>query len=175
MELASTVLRVASHCSVPSQQLKVGHRVGEGKEATEEGKSTAGGRVGEETIHSPPTAISVLGRQLVNAGNWSLGNKISTGCCTPTASLNAAMVQCFFPPRAGEDVARAVEGVDVSSLGVSSSESGESLSGGAVGRRRVGARLTRLAINADGPGSPAAPRTTGRLPDNCVGGGGGGG
>lgn len=89
------------------------------------------------------------------------------------ASLNAAIARHFFPPCAGEDGARAVEGVDASSLGVSSSESDESLSGGVVGRRRMGARLTRLAINEDGPGSP--PRTTGRLPDSCVGGGGGGG
>ena len=91
------------------------------------------------------------------------------------ASLNAAIVRYFFPLSAGEDGVRAAEGVDASSLGVSSSESDESLSCGVVGRWRVVARLTRSAINADGPSSPAAPRTTGRLPDNCVGGGGGGG
>lgn len=125
-------------------------------------------------LHSPRTVISALGCQPVSVGSWSLGNKTSTGRCISKASLNAAIVRYFFPASAGEDGARAV---DASSLGVSSSESDESLSGGEVGRRRVGARLTRLAMNADGPGSgpPAAPRTTGRLPDNCVGGGGGGG
>jgi len=119
--------------------------------------------------------ISALGRQPVNAGSWSLGNKFSTDCCISMASLNAAIVRYFFPPSAGEHGVRAVEGVDASSLGVSSSESDESLSGEVTGRRRAGARLTRLAVNEDGPGSAAAPRTTGRLPDNCVGGGGGGG
>lgn len=102
-----------------------------------------------------------------------MGNKTPIGCCISVASLNAAIVRHFFSPSAGG--VRAVEGVDASSLGVSSSESDESLSCGVVGRRRMEARLTRLAINADGPSSPAAPRTTGRLPDNCVGGGGGGG
>lgn len=120
-------------------------------------------------------AISALGRQPVNAGSWSLGNKTSTGRCISTASLNAAIVRYFFPPSAGEHGVRVVEGVDASSLGVSSSESDDSLSGGVIGRRCVGARLVRWAVNVDGPGSPAALRTTGRLPDNCVGGGGGGG
>lgn len=131
--------------------------------------------MGEEKLQGPPTAISALGRQPVNAGSWSLGNKTPIGWCISMASLNAAIVRHFFPPSVGGGGVRAVEGVDASSLGVSSSESDESLSCGVVGRRRMEARLTRLAINADGPSSPAAPRTTGRLPDNCVGGGGGGG
>jgi len=132
------------------------------------------GRAGEMN-QGPPTAISALGRQLVSRGSWSLGNKTSTSCCISVASLNAAIVRCLFPSCAGEDGARVVEGADASSLGVSSSESDGPLSGGVDGRRRVGARLTRLTIIADGPGSATAPRTTGRLPDSCVGGGGGGG
>jgi len=127
---------------------------------------------GEEANQGPPIAISVLGRQLVSVGSLSLGNKTSTDCCISVANLNAAIVGYFFLPCTGEDGARVA---DASSLGVSSSESDGSLSGGVVGRRRMGACFTRLASIADGPGSPAAPRTTGRRPDSCVGGGGGGG